>query len=284
MKRSYACIAIICFGILLAPVVTHADPAVPIGQIGLSGQGFVLFQSNGMNFIDWCPLGSGSGMPAGNMTCGVSGSGLGFLTFSGGSGGFSSVGTVPGQILDLATQTSTMTGFTAFPTGASASISNVVGVDGHNDWQFTGTSLVAAKCTPSATSACVGPLLLSEVGSQTTVSLAILGTVMDSADKSSANWEALLSGEFNEPLGVVEAQMQSATGAFADAVSGSLTTFASTGTGSGSGTGDGGDPPVTTPEPQAAALFLLGLLLLGAGGAGRMLSRRNSGESSAAIS
>lgn len=256
MKRSLASIGMVCFAFVLAPFVARADSDVPIGQIGLSGQGFVLFQSGNSNFVDWCPLNSGTpGMPAGNVTCGDSNTGLGFLTFSGGSGGFSNFGTIPGQIFDIGEQATTTTPYASFAAGTETTVPNFMTIDGHDDLKFTGNMLQLANCTPSATTGCVGPLMLSEVGSQTSVSMAILGTLVDTMDGSTANWEAVITGQFNAPMTTVESQLESATGAFSDQVSGSLVTSWAT------------DAP--TPEPGEMGLMVLGLALLGAAGASR---------------
>jgi hypothetical protein len=212
--------------------------------------------ANAMSFIDWCPLNSGTpGAPAGNVTCGDSNTGLGFLTFSGGSGGFSTVGTVPGQIFDITNQDPANSPYMTFTPGVTTGVPNFLVIDGQDQLHFTATSLQMANCTPSSTQACVGPLLLSEVGgSQTSVSMAILGTLVDSIDNSSAQWEAVVSGQYNEPMATVEQQLASASGAFSDQVSGSLVTFASS---------------AATPEPAAMGLMMLGMTLLGAAGISR---------------
>lgn len=274
MKRSVACIAVFSLGILLSPVASHANSDVPIGQLGITGQGFMLYESgagtaNAMSFIDWCPLNTGTpGAPTGNVTCGDSNTGLGFLTFSGGSGEFSTVGTVPGQIFDMTNVDPANSPYTTFAPGVTTSVPNFLVIDGQDQLHFTATSLQIASCTPSSTQACVGPLLLSEVGgSQTSVSMAILGTLVDSMDNSSAEWKAVVSGQFNEPMTDVEQQLASASGAFSDQVSGSLETMPW-------GT-------TSTPEPATMGLMMLGILLLGAAGVARSLRGMRGGETAA---
>jgi hypothetical protein len=64
MKRSYAGIAVIFLGSLLAPLGARANSDVPIGPLGITGEGFMLYQTgsgpNALNFVDWCPLNAGT--------------------------------------------------------------------------------------------------------------------------------------------------------------------------------------------------------------------------------
>ena len=246
-------------GVAITLMFSAVMGATPItGGFGTTAAGVLTFANaaNTMHFIDWCPTDPTS-PPTGSGSCGVATGGTGTLLAQGGSGSFLSLSTTPstGTIKDLVDNGSAPP-FTTFPVGVPVTINNLLTITTLPQFNFQAQMLVPETCAPSANVQCIGPFILTQVGSNVTVSLAITGTVLDtSGTLTPANFSDVISGQFNNTsIGTVASAALSTGGIFSNTWSGSVTTTAT-----------------TVPEPSTI-YFACGALLAGFGFARRRRS------------
>ena len=204
--------------------------ATPItGGFGTTAAGVLTFANttNTVHFIDWCPTDPTS-PPTGSGTCGTANTGLGSLLAQGGSGSFASlIAPSAGTIKDMV-DTGSFPPFTTFPAGVGVSINNYLTLSALPQFNFRAEFLVPETCAPSASTVCIGPFILTQVGGNVTVSMSVNGTVLDTSGTfTPAAFSDVISGQFNSTtIAAVAAAAQTTTGIFSNTWSGSVSTTA----------------------------------------------------------
>jgi len=234
--------------------------AAPIGSFGFNSTGVVVYQNaGGTNFIDWCPPNTGS--PATPSGCGAPGSaGNGTIIAQPGAGDFSTLApNTGGTILDMTTGNPPASPYTFFPPTAAplplpAWIHNFLTLSGHSNWDFTANQLQLQTCTAVAGEQdCLGPFKLTQSntpqGPLTSVTITVLGILTDTSDNSTANFRAIITGQYGLSISDVEALAQTPQGVFSNTVSASVFTM-------------GPDQHTDTPEPSTYGLVLAGVGLI----------------------
>jgi hypothetical protein len=219
-------LAICCAGQLSAAAIN--------GSFGTTGAGVLTFANatNTIHYIDWCPADPAS-PPSGSPGCGTASNGRGDLQANGGSGTFASQNSPPaggqlGTILDMKDDPGGLANFTYFPVGAPVAINNWLVLSTLPNLNFQATQLVPQTCAPSATTVCIGAFILTQVGANVTVSMAVNGLVFDTNNiLSPASFTDVISGQFNNTdIASVAAAAQTTGGLFSNTWSGSVTTAA----------------------------------------------------------
>lgn len=240
--------------VTLASGLASAAPILPSG-FGIIGPGALVFQSGGVNFIDWCALNAPSPNPA--ATCGTNsnaGNGSFFVASPGQVGTEFDITALPpgtpGTILDLVDQPG-HSPYTYFPTSGMVFVNNLISFASHPDWNFQGNNMVTATSCGSS-DICTGPFKLSPNATGTAVIMGITGTFTDSTNHLTAPFTATFTGQFDAmtPAQVAAAAITSG-GAFSNSWSASINVRSA------------------VPEPTTLTSMLVGVLLIGGG-----LSRR----------
>lgn len=208
----------IAFAVVALYALTFSLNAAPLyGTIGMSSNvgGVLVFQTGGptMNFIDYSPAGVGTGS---------------FIVTST-SGGLTTVGAT-GTILDMTDYTPPTPPYTYFPVGSSVAVNNYLSFIGQPGWNFQGNYIVPQTCAPSPSQACVNGFIFSQVGSNVSVSTAILGTLI-AAGYDNTPFDLILTAQYSGTnIATVLAAAQTVGGASANSWSGSLSSVPEPGT------------------------------------------------------
>jgi hypothetical protein len=211
-----------------AMLVISAAPAHALfvnGQLGWTGTGVVTFSTGGgapgTNFIDWCPVNTGTPVPGGVSGCPVVNNGLGDTAVTTATGTFVVPDPVggPGTIVDITDDNTPPAPYTFVPVGAT----NIAGFFNFPDpWLYTVTSIDNQVCAPTPTLVCTGYFQLVQTGANVAVNFSGLGTINAGGDIS--NFTFLITGNFpGTTIAAVITAAASAAGAFSPSWSGTLT-------------------------------------------------------------
>ena len=209
--------------------------ALPItGDLGFSGTQLFSFTlpagANAGSYIDFrLPVDGGNG-----------------VMDSDGTTGFFNIlpNNDPGFIKDLATVPNSL-GYSVAPVGATVSIDNFLAFNSIPTTNIRLTKLpFATSCSPGPFTACVGPFQLSQNGSHVSVSINILGDVLNGPD--STPFTGQITAQFlNNTIAAVIASASSADGVLANSWSGAIS---------------------TVPEPGTMTMLGIGLIAMVLGG------------------
>jgi hypothetical protein len=219
-----------------------ASASAILGDFGFSGPGVLVFNSLGAGYIEFCSQA--------DPNCSSAPTATGDLAASGaGTGSFSGLTSADTGTLDNITDTSPpLAPFTYFPVGIPASIDDYLVLSAFPAWDFQADLLEAATCTASATQQCLGPFQLDQNGPNVSVTMVVLGMLINTADGSTSNLDITFTGQYNSTtIAAVESAGMTTAGVFSDSWSATADAMA--------------------PEPGTASMMLL------AGGVLTLLSR-----------
>jgi PEP-CTERM motif len=204
---------------VLLPILASATPVVGsiIGTFGFSGPGVLTFSTApGNDFIRFCTKADSScaAAPTGTGDFGVSGPGFGNFNLL--------LGTDTGAILNTSDHTPPLSPYTYLPPGAAVTVDNYIALTSANalanyNLDFQADMLPVVACTTTSTQQCVGPFELSANGPNVSVTMDVLGTIINKQDGSKSNMDITITGQYNATtIGAVIAGAQSASGAFSN--------------------------------------------------------------------
>jgi hypothetical protein len=236
-------------GLLLLAGLAQAAP-LPFSGFATTGAGVLTFQNGGVNYIDWCPVSSfapsGTIPPGATGSCPVANTGNGIFLASGGFGAFTPQNPLgnpanTGTILDMKDQAAGNAQYTHFPPGVPVSINNFLVLNSQPNFNFRAELLTAGACS----SVSIGPFCLTQVGPNVSVTMTVLGTLIDnSAVFDPAPFSDVITGQFNNTtIAAVAAAAQTSSGIFSNSWSGSVEASA-------------------IPEPSTWAMMVIGGCLI----------------------
>jgi hypothetical protein len=202
---------------------------LPFSGFATTGAGVLTFQNGGVNYIDWCPVSSfapSSTIPAGAQgSCPVADTGNGIFLASGGFGAFTPQNPLgnpanTGTILDMKDQAGGNAQYTTFPPNTPVSINNFLRLNSQSNFNFQANILTAGACSSVA----IGPFCLTQVGPNVSVTMTVLGTLIDTSGfYDPAPFSDVITGQFNNTtIAAVAAAAQTSTGIFSNSWSGSV--------------------------------------------------------------
>lgn len=146
-----------------------------------------------------------------------------------------------GLIKDLATVANSL-GYSVAPVGATVSIDNFLSFTSIPTTNIRLTQLpFASTCTPSATVACIGPFQLSQNGAHVSVSINVIGDILNGPDTT--GFSGQITAQFlDKTIAAVVDGASTTTGVLADSWSGAIS--------------------ATIPEPGTVTMLGIGLFAM----------------------